>query len=456
MNIKWFFKHPQKSHCPDLVREPMLLLNSSGRILDLNDSIALALSAGKEDLMGAKANSVPGLTPLLPGMEQAFKGNMAVTAPEQIKLGNRIYRPTVYPLDQNGESEKQTRAFGLVLQDITEYVNLEEELIKRNRLLMAINTISTVFLYSNIASLFDVLHDKILLVTGMDFCWTVVREKEGFAARGMRGLSRNLRARLDSGALDIFHQSIMDSGEPFTVIEGPEVRNYEFFEKDGIATLVAQPLSIGPDKVGVLVMGSRTEADLGFDMASLINLIGNHVSLIMEKVRLYEESERLAITDALTGLFNIRHFYDSLAHEIARARRYGESFSISIFDIDDFKNINDTFGHQAGDEVLRTVASAMKNISREVDLVARYGGEEFVIILPNTSKQEAFRQAARVKDGIETESYLSGRTKVFVSGGVASFPGDATDEKGLLYAADMALYEAKSLGKRQIRLAGVS
>lgn len=456
MNIKWFSKQSQAAHCLDLVREPLLLFDSSLRITDVNLPMALVLNTGTEDLLGAKISSIPGLASLLPGIDKAVKERAAVTSPEQVKLGEQVYRPGVYPLAQDGAGKKQEDVFGLALQDITEYVNLEDELIKRNRLLMVINTISTVFLYSDIASLFETLLDKILLVTGMDFCWIAVKDREGFNVRGMRGLSRNLRAKLDSGALDPFHLGIMESGEPFTVIERPDVNNYEYFQHEGIATLVAQPLSVGPDKVGVLVMGGRDTVDLGFDTASMINLIGNHVSLVMEKVRLYEESERLAITDALTGLFNIRHFYDSLGHEIARARRYGESFSISIFDIDDFKAINDTFGHQAGDEVLRKVASSMKRKSREVDFVARYGGEEFVIILPNTSRQEAFRQAARVKEGIEKAEYLEGKTKVFVSGGVASFPADATDEKGLLYAADMALYEAKSLGKRQIRLAGVN
>jgi diguanylate cyclase (GGDEF)-like protein len=173
--------------------------------------------------------------------------------------------------------------------------------------------------------------------------------------------------------------------------------------------------------------------------------------MIADKIKLFQETQRLAITDGLTGLFNIRHFYDELEKEIARAQRYSTGFSLALFDIDDFKVLNDTYGHQSGDEVLRDVTEMMLHVSRKTDIVARYGGEEFISILPNTPKDEAYKHAYRIKDSVEGKLYLGENSvRLTLSGGISSFPEDAEDAKALLYAADMAMYQAKAAGKNRI------
>ena len=184
----------------------------------------------------------------------------------------------------------------------------------------------------------------------------------------------------------------------------------------------------------------------------MMSLVGNQISLILEKVRLFEETKRLSITDALTGLYNARFFYHSLDKEIERARRYSEHFSLVIFDIDDFKEINDTYGHQAGDDILREFARILLGYSRKTDIVARYGGEEFVIILPNTKKKEAFLLSDRIREQVCDYTFTcnGNDVKITISGGIAGFPNDGDDARKLLYAADMALYAAKRAGKKQV------
>ncbi|VAX33129.1 hypothetical protein MNBD_NITROSPIRAE03-917, partial [hydrothermal vent metagenome] len=200
-------------------------------------------------------------------------------------------------------------------------------------------------------------------------------------------------------------------------------------------------------------LASRSERVFDFDLASMMALVGNQISLIVEKIRLFEETRRLSITDDLTGLYNVRFFYRSLESELARARRYQDVFCLVIFDIDDFKLTNDTYGHQVGDDILREVAEIILNSARKTDIVARYGGEEFVIILPRTSKTEALLLADRIRERVEENVFNKNnhiKIHITVSGGISGFPEDGKTAKDLLYTADMALYRAKGSGKKKV------
>lgn len=434
----------------DFVREPIAIFDSGRVLVEANDAMAGLLGNNKTTVIGKKLEDIAFFAPFRDCIENCISTGRECT--EQISARGVIFKASVYP----ARSENGEKLTNIVLQDVTRFIQLEDELVQRNRLLMAVNTISTAFIYSeDIRSVFGNLLEKISLITDLSICWIMVRDGNGFALKAASGVSREFRKKLEEGKLDPYHWKVLEGKEPFFVLEEDETGQFENIAKEGIMFLVGQPLTIGPDRAGVLAIGNRSPVRMGFDLASLIHLIGNHVSLVLEKVRLYEQSEYLAVTDALTGLYNLRYFYDTLGLEFARARRYGAPFSLSIFDIDDFKKINDTYGHQAGDEVLRGVARAMKHVSRDSDILARYGGEEFSLILTNTVKEEALKQASRIKEAVEIERYLQNKyINITISGGIASFPEDGTDEKRLLYAADMALYEAKRMGKKQIRLAG--
>ncbi|MFZ5891806.1 MAG: diguanylate cyclase [Myxococcota bacterium] len=160
--------------------------------------------------------------------------------------------------------------------------------------------------------------------------------------------------------------------------------------------------------------------------------------------------EALAITDALTGLYNRRRFADVLKREFAVTKRYKNTLSCLMLDLDHFKRVNDQYGHDAGDQVLKEAARRISTSLREVDVPARYGGEEFAILLPHTGKREAFVVAERLRNAIKSvEFHFGGDTlrisaSIGISGNIDVPTGQADD---LVKAADLALYEAKRMGR---------
>jgi diguanylate cyclase (GGDEF)-like protein len=170
-----------------------------------------------------------------------------------------------------------------------------------------------------------------------------------------------------------------------------------------------------------------------------------------------EESQKelvdLATLDGLTGVFNRREFNKRLQVELNQAERQGYCCALIMFDIDHFKKLNDTHGHQSGDEALKCFAALLKQQVRPGDLVARYGGEEFGVILPHTTIQEAILVAERLRQAVELEPVPISLTKtlqITSSIGVSAFPEDAGDPSSLLEAADQALYAAKRGGRNQV------
>jgi diguanylate cyclase (GGDEF)-like protein len=157
------------------------------------------------------------------------------------------------------------------------------------------------------------------------------------------------------------------------------------------------------------------------------------------------ELRKMAWTDGLTGLANHRYFWERLESEFSRAQRFSRPLSLIMCDVDDFKAINDKFGHAKGDETLRSIASALEKNKRNMDVVARYGGEEFAIILPEVNLEQALEIASRHLNAVVNQSGVG------LSLGVATFPEGAQSPSELLDLADRALYLAKHSGKRQVK-----
>jgi diguanylate cyclase (GGDEF)-like protein len=202
--------------------------------------------------------------------------------------------------------------------------------------------------------------------------------------------------------------------------------------------------------LGLERLAGRTFVEHELEVAQLF---ANMAAIAIQNAQAYEELERRAITDGLTRLHNHRHFYETLETTTRRAERYGESFCLLMLDLDHFKAVNDTVGHQKGDEVLRAVSDVLLSCSRDSDYVARYGGEEFAVVLPRTQLQEAVALAHRIRTGVADIDVGYPGLTVGVSTGVAAYPESAQTSEGLLAAADSALLRAKALGRDRVCLA---
>jgi diguanylate cyclase (GGDEF)-like protein len=240
---------------------------------------------------------------------------------------------------------------------------------------------------------------------------------------------------------------------------GEEALNHDdlvAFEDDGLCALAAplRRLGEGPEKVvGVMTVARRGEPFTPGERDVFLYLVGQ-VSASIENIALHELVSQQAVTDELTSLSNNRRFRELISKEAARAQRFGHELSLIMVDIDDFKQINDTYGHLQGDEVLRMIGKVLDSESRGVDEPARYGGEEFALALPETGLVGAIELAERIRERIESEPIPRtdgpGTLRVTASAGAASIPGSADSARSLIAAADAALYEAKRSGKNKV------
>jgi diguanylate cyclase (GGDEF)-like protein len=219
----------------------------------------------------------------------------------------------------------------------------------------------------------------------------------------------------------------------------------------GARNVALLPLSTEDGPLGVLAVerGGGRRARIPASVVELLVRFAAHAALVHRNATLVEEVRHLAAIDGLTGLPNRRSFDAALATEVERARRTGQPLSLILLDADHFKQVNDTYGHHAGDGVLQAIGRALAS-ARAADVAARYGGEEFAVLLPACSAADAVRVAQGLRAAI---TGATGRLAVTASAGVASLSADVGDERALLAAADAALYRAKASGRDRTVLA---
>jgi diguanylate cyclase (GGDEF)-like protein len=434
----------------DLIQDPFLMLFTDGTVYDINASCASLIGRTKEEIRGRSYKDFDLLDMFGEKITESFKSSS-----EDFDLlvhRNRHYEVSILPF----RAKADLKLIRIILKDISGYVTLERELLKRNKELMIINSLSSAFIHSeNIDLVIENLLRKVLLITDFRSGWLFLKDDNVFMMKTCHGVSDEFKTALEEGSLTYLCEEAAESSNPLLIMEAPDIAKSDVLTKEGVVFIAAVPLISDQKIIGLLFLASKNDKKsyLDFDFTTALPLVGNHISLIVDKIRLFQETKRLSITDDLTGLYNSRYFYRQLEAEIARANRYGDPFSLILFDIDDFKRLNDTYGHQAGDDVLCELAKILISVSRESDVVVRYGGEEFFIILPNTLMMDTFTFAERIRDRVEKAIFLpnhAGEIKITLSGGVASFPQSSPNVKSLLNAADNALYCAKASGKNKI------
>lgn len=344
---------------------------------------------------------------------------------------------------------------------MTEEILLERELLERK-------TDQLLFLNKILASATESLEPATLLANAKDTLSLVLPIKVLHAAFWSRQqdsdvadveIFLNGKSTPENETLWIEHlmasAANMGSGEVngFQVVHTDPARRSEFSltPKDG--RLVTMPLSAGRETFGCLTLLCEPDYRLGKDQVETFRSAVNHLGLALRNALNYKEVKLRADRDALTRIYNRHSFEERLIYEIKRRRRYDHDLSLLMVDLDHFKQVNDTYGHKAGDMVLRKVGEILTETFRGTDLPARYGGEEFVVLLPHTSEEDAWKLAERVRESIQAcEFHFDGQSfAVTASIGVASVEAGAlTKDDDLIVKADKALYEAKHNGRNMV------
>ena len=276
--------------------------------------------------------------------------------------------------------------------------------------------------------------------------FTMVLDREGYqvytSETGTNGLQLALTGPFDVVLLDInlpdmsgievMRQIITATASPVILITGDETNySYDSALREGATDFIVKPIRF-PELFQRIQQARQVRA------------------LAEAKEQQLAHLTRLATRDELTGLFNRRHFHEKLKAEFQRAQRYQHGLSLGMFDIDLFKEINDTQGHAEGDRVLIGVARILSSIIRATDAVFRFGGDEIAILIPETSGSQALAMADKIRQAVAQAELVPG-VRVTISGGIAEFQPDE-DPGSLLRRADAALYEAKRAGRNRVFL----
>jgi diguanylate cyclase (GGDEF)-like protein len=228
-----------------------------------------------------------------------------------------------------------------------------------------------------------------------------------------------------------------------------EGTNNLIFKKKSFLTI---PLIVGNESMGVLNLNEIEDGSfIENNLNNILNMT-DFISLSISNAVLYEQAKKVAVTDALTGIANRSNMEMALTNEFERSKRYNAPLSVIFLDIDNFKGVNDTYGHQKGDEVLVAVASLLQKFCRTNDVAARYGGEEFLMLLPHSNAQGAFKIAERVREEVMKITFFWNELpfSVTVSCGVTELNKDfMKNTEQLVAAGDQALYEAKNGGRNK-------
>lgn len=249
-------------------------------------------------------------------------------------------------------------------------------------------------------------------------------------------------------------RKVSEMAESITVKDITKRDDYEPLDDDTRSLMIVPMMSHGHTN-GVLVAEADKPDNFKERDVQMLTVVARSAALALENAELHKRTEELTIVDELTETYNYRYFVQKLQEEKRRAIRYSLPLSLIMVDIDWFKKLNDTYGHEIGNFVLKRLSGIIKICIRDVDIFARYGGEEFAIILPQTNEREAGIIGERIREQVEKELFEAatfGKVKVTVSVGVSSFPENGRSEEELVSVADQALYRAKGEGRNLVRV----
>lgn len=355
--------------------------------------------------------------------------------------------------DKTSMLEQQTMQ---LIHDVTKNDSMRNKQLERERLVYWIS--NAVRSSLQIQQVLDMTAEKIGDTFGVSRC-LFIRPLESSEELDVHEFTKesvsSVRDVFFTDAGKAFTKKALDTKTP-TNLEHPDTETQSTFDNEFLRQLeycsgLIVPLLMRDRVLGVIFLQDCSRArDWSIDDISLLGSLGDQLSVAIENAELHLERERQAVTDGLTGVANRRCFNESFTREFERAKRYEQPLSLVVIDLDFLKKINDTWGHQVGDEAIKGIGRVLKQSIRTIDVAARYGGEEFCLLLPNTEVPMAEQFAERIRRLIN-DVEVDGYGKISASLGVATYPAHADDPDALFLKADEALYLAKQSGRNQVK-----
>ncbi|MFS1513314.1 diguanylate cyclase [Chengkuizengella sp. SCS-71B] len=301
----------------------------------------------------------------------------------------------------------------------------------------------------NLNELFDYISNELINIFNADFGCIIEFNKEKNQITVKSSNIPNL-------SNDVFSVNYGFSGIVNQTKEGVIVQDYEMnpsvsskvMEITKSRSLIASPILVNDEVSGVVMFTNRIPNFFSYDNYRMLQVLSTHIGLAMSNAMLHDEMNRMVITDNLTGLY-ARHYLDQQVTKMINDHHYG---SLILFDIDFFKRVNDTYGHQLGDKILKQVSKIILSCIGDSDIAARWGGEEIAVYIAEAKVEQAIKIAERIRYRVYNET----NPQVSVSCGISDWSLDDSiiGVENLIYKADMALYEAKKLGRNQIQING--
>lgn len=385
------------------------------------------------------------------GQKQSFEMRYRIeTADHQEKW---VWEKGQGIFDEDGELQ----AIEGFISDVTEQVNseiaAEKAMLQAQALKQALEELSSELELSQVLRRILI---SLKTVLNFDSATLFLKDQDHLkvvAARGFEHTARLINKTFPSN--DFLLKEIQNTKTPIILDDAQKDSRFKSWEgADHVHGWMGVPLFRHDQFIGLMTLDNQKPAAYSEEDAVLAQSFANSAAIVIENAKLFEQTQQLALTDTLTGIYNRRYFYELAQKEFARSKRYQDPLSVIMIDLDHFKNINDRFGHLAGDQVLVQFVQRIQSELRESDLFARFGGEEFIILLPETNLGDATQVAERLREVTSDYPFLlvTAQTFLTISLGVSCFKFTSISLDQLIDESDKALYEAKQLGRNRVRI----
>lgn len=430
--------------------DAVLILDTSRKVLDLNRTACELLQMCKEKAIGRSIDEL-----FLKGFDQ--NRSLSDIVQRVVRMGTPA---RVYEVQESPFYDSLSRLVGqmVLLRDITEIKQHAGEL---STLLEATRAVTSTLKLEDVMA---AIAWQMILALDMDSCTLSHWDQQADAVVTWIEEQRVPHHEKDEPGT-IYKlinypttRTVLETCQPrLVMVSDPDADPTEvaYMRSIQVGTLLMLPLVYGSQVFGLVELDLwDEERRIGEDSIRLGRALADQAAIAIQNARLFEEIQRISTTDALTGLYNRRSFFDLAEQEFRRAFRYRRPLTVCMMDVDKLKYMNDTYGHVVGDQVLMYFANKLRWGLRTIDLIGRYGGDEFIVLMPETELASAHQASERLLNDIVQDAQMAGGLpeSVSCSIGLASLNENCTNLEVLLKRADEVLYQAKNSGRNQVIL----